>query len=69
MRYVEIIRDKDLQSLVLIAGFLVSFICNIIGAVAVLVFLLQKQPHRIRPLWLFAVNFVCFIFQLYFLSK
>jgi hypothetical protein len=69
MRYIEIISNKDLQSTVLIAGFLISFICNLVVAVAIIILLLRKEYQCIRPLWLFTINFLCFIFQLYFLSK
>jgi hypothetical protein len=69
MRYIQIISDKDLQSTVIIAGFLLSFICNLIAAATVIILLLRKKRESIRPRWLFFVNFLCFIFQLYFVIR
>jgi hypothetical protein len=70
MRYVHIIDNKEIQSTIIIAGFLLSFVFNLIAAVVMLLMLFSNQAGRIHSAaWLFTVNFLCFIFQLYFLLK
>jgi hypothetical protein len=69
MRYVEVITNKEIQSTIIIAGFLLSFLFNLIAAGAALLLLMKRQSERIRPRWLFAINFLSLIFQLYFLLK
>ena len=69
MRYVQVISNKEIQSTVIIAGFLLSFLFNLIAACGALILLVKGQNERIRPRWLFAINFLSLIFQLYFLLK
>jgi hypothetical protein len=63
------VENREVQSTIIIAGFLLSFIFNLVAAVIILVLLLRKQGGQVRPAWLFTINFLCFIFQLYFLLK
>jgi len=69
MRYINFISDKDAQSTIIIAGFFLSFICNLIVAVGLIFFFTKKQHQLIRPAWLFIINFLCLIFQLYFMLQ
>jgi hypothetical protein len=69
MKYVQFVDNKDAQSTIIIAGFLLSFVFNLLAAAGVLILLVKKQSERIRPAWLFTVNFLSLIFQLYFMLK
>ena len=69
MRYVQIITNKDAQSTIIIAGFFLSVLFNILVAFGMLILILRKQRQRINPRWLFATNFLCLIFQLYFMLQ
>ena len=69
MKYVQVVDNKEAQSTIIIAGFLLSFAFNLLAAAGVLILLAKKQSERIRPAWLFTVNFLSLIFQLYFMLK
>ena len=69
MRYVEVISNKEIQSTVIIAGFVLSFIFNLIAASGASVLLMKREGQKLHPRWLFAINFLSLIFQLYFLVK
>ena len=69
MRYVHFIDSTYIQSTIIIAGFLLSFIFNIIAAAGIFILIIKKQASRIRPAWLFSINFLCLIFQLYLFLK
>ena len=69
MKYVQFVDNKEAQSTIIIAGFLLSFAFNLLAAAGVLILLVKKQSERIRPAWLFTVNFLSLIFQLYFMLK
>lgn len=70
MRYFRPLEAGAVQSVILISGVVLSVVFT--GAVNlwVLLLLLRKRPvGAFRPQWLFAVNFLCFIFQVYLLLK
>ena len=69
MRYGRFIESEDIQSTIIIIGLIISFIANLIVACGVIFLLFKGQQKRIRPRWLFIINFLCFIFQLYLLLK
>ncbi|MBE7172452.1 MAG: hypothetical protein INR73_17830 [Williamsia sp.] len=68
MRYLQFIQEGALQSTILVSGIVLSIVFNgLVNSWAIVVLLVKKSPGGLRPLWLFGVNFLCFIFQLYLL--
>ena len=70
MRYLNFIREGAVQSTILVSGIVLSVVCNSLVNGLAGFFLVKKMPvAAFRPQWLFIVNFLCFIFQLYLLLK
>jgi len=69
MRYAEPLQNVAIQSTVIIAGFLLAVVFNLISAAWVIVLLFQGRRNMISPEWLFIVNFLCFAFQIYLFTK
>jgi hypothetical protein len=70
MRYQNFIREGAVQSVILVSGIVLSIVFNsLVNSVAVFFLVKKTPPAAFRPQWLFVVNFLCFIFQLYLLLK
>jgi hypothetical protein len=69
MRYAEPLQNVAIQSTIIIAGFLLAVVFNLMSAAWVLVLLLQGRRDMISPAWLFIINFLCFAFQIYLFIK
>ena len=70
MRYLAFIPGGAVQSTILVSGIVLSVVFSSLVNGWTVLLLIKKVPlARFRPLWLFSVNFLCFIFQLYLLLK
>lgn len=69
MRYLHFIPQGAVQSTILVSGIILSVVVNgLVNGWAAGLLLVKRGPvSRLRPAWLFGVNFLCFIFQLYLL--
>ncbi len=70
LKYGKPLEQGAVQSVLLISGIVLSVVFTGAVTIWVLLLLLRRKPLSLfRPQWLFAVNFLCFIFQLYLLLK
>jgi len=66
MRYYSFISSLDLQSTVLVAGLVLSFVINGLVNLAYGVLLVKKRRlGTYVPIWLATINFLFLIFQFY----
>lgn len=70
LHYRKFIPAGALQSTVLVSGIILSVVFNSLVSAWMAVLLVKGTPvQAFRPQWLFGVNLLCFIFQLYLLLK
>lgn len=70
MRYLNFIPAGAVQTTILVSGIVLSVVFNSLVHGWAALFLVKKIPRSaFRPHWLFVVNLLCFIFQLYLLLK
>ena len=70
MRYLHFIPEGALQSTILVAGIVLSVVFNgLVNGWTAGLLLAKRGLGGLRPRWLFGINFLCFIFQLYLLLK
>jgi hypothetical protein len=69
MRYADPLRNTTLQSTVIIAGFLLAVIFNLIALIWVILLVMRGLRNIPDPAWLFIINFLCFAFQIYLFAK
>ena len=68
MRYLRFIPEGAIQSTILVSGIILSVVFNgLVNGWAAGLLLAKRPVSGLRPQWLFGVNFLCFIFQLYLL--
>ena len=68
MRYLHFIPEGAIQSTILVSGIVLSVVFNgVVNGWAAGLLLAKKGVGALLPQWLFGVNFLCFIFQLYLL--
>ncbi len=66
MRYYSFIPSLDLQSTVLVAGLVLSFVINVLVNLAYGVLLVKKRSvGTFVPIWLATINFLFLVFQFY----
>ncbi|MEO6916735.1 MAG: hypothetical protein ABI151_14805 [Chitinophagaceae bacterium] len=69
LRYYDFIPDRDFKSGVIVSGYILSLIANLILHVWLLVIVTRKKSFApLQPVWLFIANSLCFIVQIYFLA-
>lgn len=70
MRYQAVVSPGAVQSTILVSGIVLSVLFSAVVSAWVFLLLLRKVPlSAFRPQWLFGINLLCFIFQLYLLLK
>ena len=70
LRYYDFISDVSTKSTVIIAGYLLSLVANLVLLSIFLVMLATGRSLReLRPQWLFIANAVIFIIQIFFLVR
>jgi hypothetical protein len=68
MGYFNFLPDKEIKSNILVAGLFLSVVFNGLIHLWIPFLLLKKRSLRIfHPAWLFVINFLCFIYQIYML--
>jgi hypothetical protein len=71
MGYFSFMPDRAIKSGILVAGLFLSIVFNGLTSIWVLGRMAINKDHfsLFQPAWLFILNFLCFIFQLYMLLK
>ena len=68
LRYYDFMTDRDTKSTIIVSGYILSLIANLILHAWVFTILARKKSiASLQPIWLFVANTVCFIVQLFFL--
>ena len=70
LRYFDFIPDRELKSMIIVSGYILSCVCNIALHVLIAAVLIKDKSFApLRPAWLFIANTALFIFQLYFITR
>ena len=70
LRYYDFIPDRETKSTIIVAGYILSLIANLILHAWILAVVAPKKSFApLRPAWLFVANTICFITQIYFLAR
>jgi hypothetical protein len=68
IRFYDFMPEGAMRSTILIGGLVLSVAFNTAWVLCIgFLFIRGKKWKFFQPVWLFAVNFLCFIFQIYLL--
>ena len=68
--YFNIMPDREMNSSIIVAGLFLAIVFNgLIHLWAAALLIRERSVKMFTPAWLFVVNFLCFLYQIYMLLK